>query len=39
MVNVIFDAVMDADDSVEFRISVSYVEIYNERIRSLTIGY
>eukprot|EP00658_Telonema_sp_P-2_P077228 TRINITY_DN6935_c0_g2_i1.p1 TRINITY_DN6935_c0_g2~~TRINITY_DN6935_c0_g2_i1.p1 ORF type:complete len:569 (-),score=207.55 TRINITY_DN6935_c0_g2_i1:119-1825(-) len=35
MVNVIFDAVMDADDAIEFSIAVSYVEIYMEKIRDL----
>jgi len=35
MVDVIFDAVAEADEEIEYTLKVSYVEIYMERIRDL----
>ena len=35
MVDVIFDAVAEADQEIEYTLKVSYVEIYMERIRDL----
>ena len=35
MVEALFDAVSEADESIEFTFKVTYVEIYMEKIRDL----